>query len=71
MTVSRITAEFDQCIKEVWGVVTSIENYWWRSDLDNVDIMIKSPKVLNHCFDTTNCSVAFSNSRNSTTLAIR
>ena len=26
--------------------------------------MIKSPKVLNHCFDTTNCSVAFSNSRN-------
>ena len=31
MVVSRITAEFDQCIEEVWGVVTSIENYEWRS----------------------------------------
>ena len=39
MVVSRITAEFDQCIEEVWGVVTSIENYEWRSDLDNVDVI--------------------------------
>ncbi len=28
------------------------------------DNMIQTPKVLNHCFDTTNCSVTFSNSRN-------
>ena len=39
MAVSQISAEFDQNIKEVWKLVTSLENYGWRSDLDNVEIV--------------------------------
>lgn len=39
MAVSNIKAEFDCDIHSVWDVVTSLENYSWRSDLSKIDIL--------------------------------
>ncbi|MBN1042823.1 polyketide cyclase, partial [Clostridium botulinum] len=33
MAVSNIKATFQCDIKKIWGIVTSLENYSWRSDL--------------------------------------
>lgn len=39
MAVSNITAVFQSDIQSVWEVVTSLENYSWRSDLSKVEII--------------------------------
>ncbi|MBN1042832.1 polyketide cyclase, partial [Clostridium botulinum] len=33
MAVSNIKATFQCDIKKIWEIVTSLENYSWRSDL--------------------------------------
>ncbi len=37
MAVSKITAVFTVNIQKVWNVVTSLENYQWRSDLSRIE----------------------------------
>ena len=39
MAVSNIKATFQSDIQKVWEVVTSLENYSWRSDLSKIDII--------------------------------
>lgn len=39
MAVSKITAEFDSCIEQVWNIVTSLEDYSWRSDLSKIEVI--------------------------------
>lgn len=39
MAVSNIKAVFQSDIKDVWNVVTSLENYQWRSDVSKIDII--------------------------------
>lgn len=39
MAISKITAEFDSEIEKVWDMVTSLENYAWRSDLSKIEIL--------------------------------
>ncbi|MGN0553997.1 MAG: polyketide cyclase [Oscillospiraceae bacterium] len=39
MAISIIKAVFDSHIKEVWNVVTSLENYQWRSDLSKIEVI--------------------------------
>lgn len=39
MTVSNIKAVFQSDIKHVWELVTSLENYLWRSDLGKIEII--------------------------------
>lgn len=39
MAISSIKAVFRNDIKDVWNVVTSLENFQWRSDLSNIDII--------------------------------
>lgn len=39
MTTSSITATFPCDIHKVWDVVTSVENYTWRSDLGKTKVL--------------------------------
>lgn len=39
MAVCSIKAVFDKDILEVWSVVTSLENYVWRSDLSKIEVV--------------------------------
>lgn len=39
MAISNIKATFQSDIKKVWEIVTSVENYTWRSDLSRTEIL--------------------------------
>ncbi len=39
MTVSNIKATFQTDIQKVWEIVTSLEEYSWRSDLSRIEIL--------------------------------
>ena len=39
MAVSSIKATFRRDVKSVWDIVTSLENYKWRSDLSKIEIL--------------------------------
>ena len=39
MAVSNIKATFQSDIQKVWEIVTSLENYSWRSDLNKIEIV--------------------------------
>lgn len=39
MAISNIKAVFQSDIQKVWGIVTSLENYQWRSDLSRVEVV--------------------------------
>ncbi len=39
MAVSEIKAAFSANVQEVWGIVTSLENYQWRSDLSRIEVL--------------------------------
>lgn len=38
MAVSNIKAEFLTDVKKVWEIVTSLEEYSWRSDLNRIEV---------------------------------
>lgn len=39
MAVSNMKAVFQSSIVNVWNIVTSLENYRWRSDLSKIEIL--------------------------------
>lgn len=39
MAISNVKAVFQSDIQKVWEVVTSLENYSWRSDLGRIEIL--------------------------------
>ena len=39
MAVSEIKAVFSASVQEVWDIVTSLENYQWRSDLSRIEVL--------------------------------
>lgn len=39
MAVSNIKASFPVSVEEVWNIVTSNENYLWRSDLSRIEVI--------------------------------
>lgn len=39
MAVSNIKATFQKDVETVWKMVTSLENYAWRSDLSKIEIL--------------------------------
>ena len=39
MAISRVKAVFMVNIQKVWNVVTSLENYQWRSDLSRTEVI--------------------------------
>lgn len=39
MAESTIKAQFDCSIEKLWKIVTSVQDYSWRSDLSRVEII--------------------------------
>ena len=39
MAISEIKAVFSSSVQDVWNIVTSLENYQWRSDLSKIEII--------------------------------
>ena len=39
MAISNVKAVFQNNIQDVWDIVTSLENYQWRSDLSKIEII--------------------------------
>lgn len=39
MAVSNVKAVFRHNVQEVWDIVTSLENYQWRSDLSKIEVI--------------------------------
>lgn len=51
MAVSTIKAEFQSEIEKVWELVTSLDNYSWRSDLDKIVITVPEKEFEEHTKD--------------------
>ena len=39
MAVSNVKAVFGHNVQRVWDIVTSLENYQWRSDLSKIEVI--------------------------------
>ena len=39
MAISKMKAVFQNDIEDVWNVVTSLNNYQWRSDLSRIEVV--------------------------------
>ena len=39
MVVSNIKASFKSSVQNVWDIVTSLDNYQWRSDLSKIEVV--------------------------------
>lgn len=39
MAISTITAKFQCEVEKIWEIVTSLEDYTWRSDLDKIVVI--------------------------------
>ncbi len=39
MAISKIKVIFTANIQEIWNIVTSLENYQWRSDLSKIEVL--------------------------------
>lgn len=48
MALSTITAEFQNHVERVWNIVTSLEEYSWRSDLSKIVIVIPDKEFEEH-----------------------
>lgn len=45
MATSNIKAAFSCDIKTLWNIVTSLENYSWRSDLSKIEVLSRNQFV--------------------------
>lgn len=51
MAVSTIKAEFQYEVEKVWKMVTSLNNYSWRSDLDKIVVTVPEKEFEEHTKD--------------------
>lgn len=51
MAVSTIKAEFQCEVEKIWKLVTSLENYSWRSDLDKIVVTVPKKEFEEHTND--------------------
>ena len=52
MAVSTIKAEFKCEIEKVWELVTSLDNYSWRSDLGKIVVTVPEKEFEEHTKDS-------------------
>jgi len=45
MAITNIKATFQCDVQRAWAVVTSLENYSWRSDLSRIEIISETPFI--------------------------
>lgn len=51
MAVSTIKAEFQCEVEKVWDIVTSLDKYSWRSDLDKIVVTVPTKEFEEHTKD--------------------
>ena len=51
MAISTVRAEFQCDVEKIWNIVTSLENYAWRSDLDKIVVIESEKKFEEHTRD--------------------
>lgn len=51
MAVSTIKAEFQCGVEKVWEIVTSLDKYSWRSDLDKIVVTVPEKEFEEHTKD--------------------
>lgn len=51
MAVSTIKAEFQCEVEKVWEIVTSLEKYSWRSDVDKIVVTVPEKEFEEHTKD--------------------
>ena len=51
MAIANIKAVFPCELEKVWGFVTSLENYSWRSDLSKIDVLASGTRFVEHTKD--------------------
>jgi hypothetical protein len=51
MAIANSKAIFRSDINTVWNLVTSLENYSWRSDLKKIEVLIPGKKFVEHTKD--------------------
>ncbi len=51
MAVSTIKAEFQCEVEKVWKIVTSLDKYSWRSDLDKIVVTVPEKEFEEHTKD--------------------
>ncbi len=51
MALSTIEAEFQISVEKVWSIVTSLEEYSWRSDLGKIVVVIPKRQFEEHTKD--------------------
>jgi uncharacterized protein YndB with AHSA1/START domain len=48
MAIANVTVVLDKDIKRVWEIVTSLDNYLWRSDLSKIDVLEVGKKFIEY-----------------------
>lgn len=51
MAISKMKAEFQCEIEKIWNLVTSLENYSWRSDLAKIVVTVPQKEFEEHTID--------------------
>ena len=51
MAISTIKAEFQCEVEKVWEIVTSLDKYSWRSDLDKIVVTVPEKEFEEHTKD--------------------
>lgn len=51
MAISNVKAEFSYDVKKVWELVTSLEDYSWRSDLRKIEVLGDGKKFVEYTKD--------------------
>lgn len=51
MAISKMKAEFECDVKKIWDIVTSLENYSWRSDLSQIKILDNGKQFVEYTRD--------------------
>lgn len=48
---ARMTAQFTCELAKIWNIVTSLDNYTWRSDLERIDVLEPGKKFVEYTKD--------------------
>ena len=51
MAVSNVKAVFSADVETIWGIVTSLEEYSWRSDLDRIEVAEQGKRFVEYTRD--------------------
>lgn len=51
MAVINIKATFPHDVEKIWGIVTSLKDYSWRSNLSRIEVLEEGNKFVEHTKD--------------------